>query len=169
MSRPLRWIFLLVLAAGLAFASRASAVAPEIRDDGRFFSPEAVKKANEQIRDIFAKYGKDVLIETFASVPPDQLQKVQGMSTREKEEYFRKQAIDRAKQRVVNGLYILINKEPKYVYVAIAPQARAQFDGDTSNRIRETLLSNWDIRIDEGLAGVLKTIHERLAKVSSPR
>ena len=47
--------FLLILG-----ANRAIAVAPEIKDDGKFFSADAVKKANAEIRAIARKYDKDV-------------------------------------------------------------------------------------------------------------
>src|SRR2546430_858559 len=50
-------------------AGAALAVAPEVRDQGKFFSPEALKKADEQIREIYRKYGQDVLVETFNTVP----------------------------------------------------------------------------------------------------
>jgi uncharacterized membrane protein YgcG len=157
-----------VLAAWLVLAARAAAVAPEIRDEGKFFSPEAVKRANEQIRDIFGKHGKDLLIETFPSVPPDQLEKVKAMNAKEKTEYFHNKAVDRCKQRVVNGVYIIITREPKYLYVEITPQARAVLDQQTRGQVRAILISNFEEnRFDDGLAGVVKAVQERLGKASA--
>jgi uncharacterized membrane protein YgcG len=154
-----------VLAAWLALGARAVAVAPEIRDEGKFFSPEAVKKANEQIRDIYSKHGKDVLIETFASVPPDQLAKVEAMNAKEKEAFFHKQAVSRAKERVVKGIYILITKQPKYLYVELTPQAGPDLDLQTRNHLRQILISNFqEDQFNEGLAGVVAAVQEKLAR-----
>jgi hypothetical protein len=148
----------------LLLISRAGAVAPQIRDDGKFFSPDAVKKADEQIRDLYAKYRKDVLIETFPSVPADQLEKVKAMDQKQKSEYFHKQAEDRAKQRAVNGIYILITREPKYLYVQITPSAKTVFDREFYNRLREVLFSNFgEEHFDEGLAAAVRAVQERLA------
>jgi hypothetical protein len=159
---------MLVLAVALAVAARAHAVAPEIRDEGKFFSPEAVKKANEQLRDIYRKYGKDVLIETLASIPADHLEKVKAMSDKDKTAYFRKQVLDRVKERVVNGIYILVTKEPKYLYVDITPKARNVFDREFYDRVRELLFANFgENRFDEGLAAALKAAHEKLEKSAS--
>jgi hypothetical protein len=63
---------LLGLTLGLALGGRASAVAAEIKDAGKFFSPDAVKKANDDIREIARKYDRDLLIETYSTVPDNQ-------------------------------------------------------------------------------------------------
>jgi TPM domain len=165
MSRRVHCLSLSVLAAWLALAAPAGAVAPEIRDEGKFFSPEAVKKANEQIRDLFAKYGKDLLIESFASVPADKLDKVKAMTSAEKTDYFHKQAVERARQRVVKGVYVLITREPTFLYIEITPDAREVF---ATQPLREVLLSNFrEKRFDEGLAALVKAVQEKLEKASS--
>jgi uncharacterized membrane protein YgcG len=168
MLHRVRSIGLLALAVALVLAARASAVAPEIRDEGKFFSPEAVKKANDQIREIYRKYDKDVLIETFASVPADQVEKVKEMTAKERTDYFRKQALERVKERAVNGIYLLITKEPKHLYLDITPKARSVFDREFYDHLREGLFANFrENRFDEGLAGTLKAIQERLEKNSA--
>src|SRR5947209_14362260 len=143
MSGRMRSMSLWAVLLWLTAAFRVGAVAPEIRDEAKFFSPEAVKKANEQIREIFAKHGKDLLIETFPSVPADELDKVKAMDAKAKAEYFSKQSIDRARQRVVNGIYILVVREPKYLYVEITPEGREDFDKEFYGRLRGVLFSNF--------------------------
>src|SRR5579871_1367195 len=76
-------IALLALSAGTA-----QAVAPEVKDEAKFFKPETVKKANDEIRAIMRKYEKDVLIETFPSVPEGQLEKVKAMPLEERAQFF---------------------------------------------------------------------------------
>jgi len=168
MPRILRSIPWLVVALCLTGPGRAGAVAPVIRDEGKFFSPEAIKKANEQIREIYSKYGKDVLIETFPSVPADQLDRVKGMDNKGREEYFHKQALENATQRVVKGIYILITREPKSLYVEITPRAPDLFGSDFYDQLRKTLLTSFRANaFDEGLARAVQAVQERLAKGAS--
>src|SRR5947208_455909 len=109
-----RWTILGLLATGcLTLAAATATVAPEIKDDGKFFSAEAVKKANERIRLIARKYKRDVLIETYATPPADQVDKIKAMEPKEVAAYFEKWAEERADQRVVHGVYILLCQEPK--------------------------------------------------------
>jgi uncharacterized membrane protein YgcG len=152
----------LVAAAWLVLAGRAAAVAPEIKDEGKFFSPEAVKKANEQIREIFRKTDKDLLIETFPSVPSDQVDRVKRMSREEKVEFFRKWAQERAQRAVVNGVYILVCKDPTYFRIEVSGKGRGAFDSKAVNKLEEGILSEFrDKRFDEGLMAAVKFVGER--------
>jgi hypothetical protein len=70
------------------FASLPSAVAPEIRDDGKFFSSAALKKADARVREIYRLYDRDVLVETFATVPASDADKVKTMDEVKRKAYF---------------------------------------------------------------------------------
>ena len=168
MCRHPRWTCLWAVVVCTVFAGWAGAVAPVVHDGAKFFSPDAIKKANEQIREIYIKYGKDFLIETFPSVPADQLDKVKAMQPKEKADYFHKLAIEQAKERAVNGVYILITREPKYLYIEITPPARETFDKEFYNHFRKVLFSSFgEDRFNEGLAAAVKTVQERLATAAS--
>ena len=103
-------------------------VAPEIRDDANFFSPAAVQKADQRIREIYRRHDRDVLIETFPTVPAADSDKVKAMDEKQRNAYFLGWAKSRFKERVVNGAYILICKEPLQFEVGVeearAPQVR---------------------------------------------
>src|SRR5262249_3484051 len=64
--------YLLISGVGLlALADRAQAVyPPNVEDGGKFFKEETLAKANSRIRTIYAKYRIDVVVETFATIPP---------------------------------------------------------------------------------------------------
>ena len=51
----------------LTLPALASAV--DVRDDASFFSADAVEKANTQIREIEKRTGREIRIETYATVP----------------------------------------------------------------------------------------------------
>src|SRR5262249_6214353 len=104
-------IGLIAVSLCLALGRGVGAVAPEVKDDAKLFTDEAIKKANDQIREIAQKYDRDLLVETFASVPADEVENVKKMDKEERGKFFEKWANERAKFRAVNGVYVLICKE----------------------------------------------------------
>jgi hypothetical protein len=154
----------LALVLGLALAGRAAAVAPEIKDDGKFFSADAVKKANVAIRDIARKYGKDLLVETFAKVPDDQVEKVKAMSSEERAKFFGRWAAQRASDAVVNGVYVLVAKEPAHLRVVIAGKVGSLFTRRERDQLARQLRDDFhNKRFDEGLLAATKFVADRLA------
>ena len=92
-----RWLLIPALLTGwlgLTILASAAAVAPVIKDDGKFFSEEAVKKANAQIRKIAQDYNKDLLVETVAEIPAALKN---DYKPENKKEFFEKWARDRFK------------------------------------------------------------------------
>lgn len=152
-------IALLALTAGTA-----RAVAPEVKDEAKFFKPETVKKANDEIRAIMRKYEKDVLIETFPSVPESQLEKVKAMSAEERAQFFHTWAVERMDARVVNGVYILVCKEPPRVQVEVSAKARNVFDKKTMDKLSEILVSRFQKKeFDEGILAAIQFVRDKLS------
>jgi uncharacterized membrane protein YgcG len=153
------WIALIVV---MAVPGGAAAVAPEIKDDAKFFSPEAVKKANADIREIMRRYGRDLLIETFPSAPADRLAKVKEMSSEDRAKFFHTWAVERAEAAVVNGVYILVCKDPAHVRVEITPKARSVFNERAYDKLTEILLNDFRAkRFDEGLEAAVRFVRQR--------
>ncbi len=145
-------------------AGRALAVAPEIKDEARFFSPEAVKKANDEIRDIERRFERDLLIESYSTVPDNQAARVKAMSREDREKFFQEWARKRASEAVVNGVYILICKEPGHVQVEVSSRARSVFGSDVRDMLVRILVSKFrEKHFDEGLADAVRFVRERLA------
>ena len=92
-----RLVFLGVLLAWPLCSSPLRAVAPVVHDEGKFFTPETVKKLNDIAHDLAGKTGRDLLIETFPTVPAEQAARVKAMSTEEREKYFRQWGEERVK------------------------------------------------------------------------
>ena len=157
---------LVLLAAGcLALTAATSSVAPEIKDQGKFFSDEAIKKANEAIRHLALKYDRDVLIETYPTPPADQLDKFKELDAKERQTFFNKWALERAQFRVVRGLYILLCKEPHAIYIKVSPNSRKVFTDEFCDQLRLEMGKEFrKDRFDEGLTAGLHFIEERLAK-----
>jgi len=153
---------------GLVLSGQATAVAPEIKDDGKFFGADAIKKANKQIREIARKYERDLLIETFSAVPGDQSARVKAMSREERDKFFLNWATDRSEAAVVNGVYVLICKDPSHLEIVITKKARPIFDKAAFEKLRELLLKNFrEKHYDEGLDAVVNFVQEKLAAAAS--
>ena len=89
MLRVARWVLIPALVAGwLTAAGPAWAITPQVKDDAGFFSPAAVKKANEVIRDIKDRLHKDVVIETFKTVPANKVDQVKEMNPQARNRFF---------------------------------------------------------------------------------
>lgn len=161
-----RWLVALL---GLLAARPVLAVAPVIKDEGKFFSAEAIQKANEGIREIARQTGRDLLVETFPSVPADQVEKVKAMSADERAEFWRTWARQRADQAVVNGVYILVCRTPSHLYVEVTPKARSVFGADAAGRLRSVLLENFrSKRYDDGLLAAVKLVRDQFAQSKPP-
>jgi uncharacterized membrane protein YgcG len=166
--RHCRWVLSGVLPMVLVFASRTLGVAPEIRDEGKFFSAEAVKKANKEIREIAKKYDRDLLIETFATIPGEQAERVKKMSAEERARFFRNWATDRAEAAVVHGVYILVCREPPFLEIIVTAKARQAFDQQAFEKLRTLLLTAFrDKRYDEGLQNGVNFVREKFAATVS--
>ena len=126
---------------------------------------DAVKKANKEIHDIARKFNKDFLVETFNTVPGDQAARVKAMSNMEREQFFGNWASDRADAAVVNGVYLMVCKDPGHLQVLVAGNGREALDGAFQKKLREQLLAAFrNKKFDEGLLEAVATVRERLEK-----
>jgi S1-C subfamily serine protease len=138
-----------------------------VKDGGKFFSDDAVKKSNEGIKEIEKKYERDLLIETFATVPGGEAEaaKVKAMSRDDRAAYFRKWARERLKEEQVNGVYILACKEPSHLVVEVPARAQAVLGDNAGKELADLLLARFrEKKYDDGLAEAVKLVSEKLAK-----
>src|SRR5262245_108187 len=122
MTSILRWlVFPAVLLGflGLTTAPAAMVLVAEVRDDAGFFSANAISKANDIIKDIHRDFKKDLLIETFKTVPEGKLDEVKKMDKTDRNKFFANWARERAKSAEVNGVYIQICKDPGHLEVEV--------------------------------------------------
>lgn len=148
-----------------AVSVKEEATAFVIKDGGEFFSAEAEKKANEEIKRITHRFGRELLIETYASVPANDVEKVRAMNQQEKEKYFHDWAQSRARDQKCNGVTILISRNPTYLYVSVAQDAKPVLNEEAAKRLREMLLGKFrDRNYDEGLLTAVKMVADKLAE-----
>jgi uncharacterized protein len=140
----------------------ASAVfPPPVKDEGKFFSPEALEKANKKIRQLYTDFGCDVVVETVPAIPADLEAKYKELG---RDKFFLEWARKRAGELGVNGVYILVCKSPGRVEVGISgPTGKRRFAGGDRERIVNKMLGPFrDKKFDEGLTAALDFIETTL-------
>ena len=151
-----------VLAGWLAAAGVASAVfPPPVKDEGKFFSAEALEKANKKIRQIYTDFACDVVVETVPAVPADMEAKYKELG---RDKFFLEWAQKRAKEIGVNGVYVLVCKSPGRVEVFLSgPTGKRRFaEGDRDRIVNKMLGPFRDKKFDEGLTAALDFIETTL-------
>ena len=164
----------LLAVCGLGIVS-ARAVGPEVRDNAGIFSAPAVKQADEAIRNLQRDFRKDLLVETFAGVPDGRTNDY----ARSREEFFTSFVRERAQAARLDGIYVLVMKEPpphRYriqVGVGQATLKRGFQTGDRDQLVRLLQSSFREDKYDEGLrtavAFVERTLRGNLQSGAAPR
>src|SRR5690348_8619327 len=79
-----------------------------VHDQAGLFSATAVRQADQTINQIYARFHKDVLVETFATIPSAS----KSQYEQDREAFFNSFLQQRARDARVNGVYMLLMKEP---------------------------------------------------------
>jgi uncharacterized membrane protein YgcG len=156
------------LLAGACLLSGAPAQAADsfVRDEAGFFSPAALARAEEQIREIHRASNQDVLIETVAALSAEQEKerKYQGTT-----QFFSQWAKERVAAAECDGIYILICREPQFIQVNAGSEAEKAFPSAVRAELRRTLSRQFDKKHnDDGLLDAVGFIRSRLQPESRP-
>jgi uncharacterized membrane protein YgcG len=169
-----RWVGI-ALCLALATAMSASAAVPEVQDGAGFFKPEAIAKANDALAEIGKKHNKDLLIETYATVPADKVAAVKAMDKEGRAQFFQEWANSRARRRRVDGVYVLISKDPGHIQVEVGHETqKTAFTTKDRDRLRDILIDAFQKKeFDRGLLDAVqfveKTLDENLVHTSGRR
>ncbi len=101
-------------AAGLAVAlalTAAQTARAEVHDNANLFSPAAVSAANDATQQMMQRHGRGLVIETFPSVPAADRAAVE----QDKAGYFKRMTTERGRATGVDGVYVLICMDPRFV------------------------------------------------------
>jgi hypothetical protein len=154
-----RWLFVSVgLAGWLLLVGPAVAVfPPPIKDEAKLFSPDGLDKANKKIKEIYRGARKDVVIETYAAPPEGK--KVPD-DPKKRLEFYREWADARIKELGVNGVYVVITMNPRFLFVR--PDritARKAFTGKDVKKLEQAFFKSFkEKKFDAGLLEGLDVI-----------
>ena len=112
-------IFALLLGSVVCRAERGVII-----DSGNFFSDAAKAEANRQLLELGTRFKKEVVIETFKEVPAQVSQGVNLQDRAAVNRMFEAWTLQQARQHRVNGIYILLSKDPAHLQVIIGNETQ---------------------------------------------
>ena len=93
----------------------------KVVDEAKLFSSDAVRYTSPILDQIHDQLHHDLMIETFASIPED-LRPLQARE--EKATFYNNWVISEARKHGVNGVFILVTKDPPHVQVGVGNKTR---------------------------------------------
>jgi hypothetical protein len=134
-----RRLFLPALAATLLLGTAGAHAAGGIQDDGAFFSEFAKVNAMGIINDVATRLHKDIAVQTFATVPDEVKSTVLTSDKTAANRGFSQWAEQLTRSKKVNGVFILLVKQPAHLQVVVGTDTQRQAFTLTD---RETLVKH---------------------------
>jgi hypothetical protein len=111
----------------------------KVKDEAGFFKPETLDKVNAIVKEIKEKYGKDFYVETFPAVSPEHAQEVRGMTQAARDRFFQQWAEERAKIADVDGIYVLVGRDPPGSAIVVSPDLASRFTEQNREQLKPWL------------------------------
>ncbi|MFO0880472.1 MAG: TPM domain-containing protein [Gemmataceae bacterium] len=165
-----RWFalpLLLLGGLGLLTPTMVGAAGPpdgfRIRDDGKFFSKEALEKAEAVISAIKKEFRQDLLIETFAGLPENLKSRY---NDKDKKAFFESWARERYNREGVSGLSILLCKQPRYLQVEVGKETEKRaFTNANREQLFKVITDHFkQDEFDQGLLAGVSYVLETFGK-----
>lgn len=167
------WRTAAILAVGWLMGWGAvSSQGSEIRDDGKFFSPEVVTKATEDLNRLEKRSRLETRIETYETLPADKQATFDNLTTREeRDRLFLRWLQERAKVEGAKGVFILITRKPGHLDVEMSNAIRQRgFGIPQRNEVRDILVKNFKVeKFDEGLKEVVANLESVSLRLGEAR
>jgi uncharacterized membrane protein YgcG len=124
-SRSLNGTLLIVILMGMlaSVAAPAQAGIHQLWDEAHFVKAQTIEQVNQILDEIHTRFGKDLMIETFPSIPDDYKPKLDKDG---KEKFYTGWARTDAYDLGVNGVMILITGDPGHLQIEVGNQTQAQ-------------------------------------------
>ena len=144
-------IYLATFATLLGTALTAKAGTSGIHDNAGFFSEGAKADATSNINDVQRKLKKDVCVETFAEIPADLRQGINLQDKAAVNRVCEQWSIKRARELAVNGIYVLLVKQPAHLQVTVGNDTQRQaFTLTDRDRLVNTMLAKLRAKDNDG-------------------
>ncbi len=163
-------VFIGLLAGAISTQAQNGAV----RDTAAFFSEASKAEAGRRVAEIGKRFKKDLVIETYAEVPEAVRQGVNLQDKPAANRMFEEWTIKQAKQLRVNGIYILLSKEPAHLQIVVGNDTQhAAFTLKDRDALASLMLARLrakqnDEALLEGVSFVFNTMASHAATRSQP-
>ena len=155
-------IAILAVAVALSAVGGLRAEPPEVRDDGGFFTPAVVSQADTRVRYLKRFFRKDLQIETYKEVPANRKAAIEE----DKSAGFKAWAAEQATAEKLDGILILICKNPQHLEIYVTGSARATAfpDADREKLTKAMIASFNGKKFDAGLTDAVDFVRSRFAQ-----
>lgn len=157
-------VYLLAIATLWSGTLTSQAGVPGIQDNAGFFSETAKADAGYNISELQKSLKKDLSVETFWEIPAEEKQGVDLQDKVAVNRVCQQWAVKRARAQSVNGVYIMLVKEPAHLQVVVGneTQKRAFTLADRDELVRTMLAKlrakDYDAALREGMSFVVSTM-----------
>jgi uncharacterized membrane protein YgcG len=145
---------------------KAPGLAPTVYDEAKLFSEAARQEADQAIAEIRRRYRKDLFIETMANPRGKDANSLGGV---ERPKFFRELAAERAKKNGVQGIYVLISLNPKYVQVLSDNATRKEglFTAANDQALADKIIAKLKANApNEALKGAVAYVNDTLGRTA---
>lgn len=154
----------LFVSALLLFVARpAGAGIHQAWDEAHFAKHQTLDQIDQVLDEIHQHFGKDLMIETFASIPDDLKPNLQKEG---KDTFYAKWARTEAYELGVNGVIILVTGDPAHLQIEVGneTQTRAFTIADRDELVKKLAESFSAREFDGGLLMAAQFVRDRMAR-----
>jgi hypothetical protein len=152
----------LALVGCLAGGGPLRADPPAVQDNAGLFRPETRRRAEEEIPDLWRRYGLEVRVETAATYPANRARPQSNSRDHPPATFFTEWAQERARAAGDRGVFLFICKEPLRVRVVVGPDVPEDLfsdrDGSQLQKSLEKSLDRKAKNYDAALLAALRQI-----------
>ncbi len=136
----------------------ASAAHAQVHDEAHLLSPDAVTSANSAIQQMQQAHNKGLVYETIPKVSDENM----AAAKADQAAYFKASTTNRMEKLQVNGVYVLVCMDPKYVEVRGGRETMARGDFTAADIARLSTQLKADLRggnNDQALSDAVDTVN----------
>jgi uncharacterized protein len=148
----------------LLFAAAATPSArAQVQDEAGFFSSDAVTRATQTIDRIKREHGKDLRIETYASIPSNLQADFQRLG---KDPFYEQWAQQRGKTLGLDGMLVLITREPPRIQIQVGRATREKaFTQPNREELFKVLSNRFKAKeYDDGLMDAADYVYRQMGQ-----
>jgi len=159
--RPAPALILTLFVAAAALTSTPAWA--QVQDQAGFFSADAVTRATQTIDRIKREHGKDLRFETYPGVPSNLQSDFQRLG---KEQFYEQWAQDRGKALGLDGMLVLITREPPRIQIQVGRATRERaFTQANRQELFNTLSSRFKAKqYDDGLMDAVDYVYRQMGQ-----
>jgi uncharacterized membrane protein YgcG len=135
----------------------------QVWDEAHFLKLQTVDQVDKILGDIHAHFGKDLMIETFASIPDDLKPNLEKDG---KDKFFEGWSVSEGQELQINGLLILITGVPPHIQITVGLDTRKKaFTLADRDQLLELLATSFRQKdFDGGILQAAQFVRDRMAK-----